>query len=277
MKDYARVRWYSNSGKSLIENILSSKIAISKVYTLKKRIGLPESYPMKVLVQALIDKTVVQNPQYSNEKLWSIGKVFGDFYVLEYIKCKYPRLPEEAVHGMQNGWMGSKALSQLATIWGLEVQRREEGLQESFGKVLAKRADPEMLRKPGEIYKDEAARRAILAILGGVYLHQVRNFYQCLLMFLQGFNDTKKFINDHILSKQLDPRTMLQLQWPRRQLSRLCKRLSLKEPVYRIIAETGRKSREPVFVIGAYSGHHLLGQGQASSLNLAEQQVCNCE
>jgi hypothetical protein len=39
--------------------------------------------------------------------------------------------------------------------------------------------------------------------------------------------------------------------------------------VARILIETGRKSRHPVFVVGVYSGNDKLGEGAGSSLDEA--------
>ncbi|WBW72506.1 mitochondrial ribosomal protein subunit L44 [Schizosaccharomyces osmophilus] len=253
-------RWNSTVKNGFIDEILSSKKALAKITTLSNRIGLQPKFPMNTLAQALIDKTAVQNASVSNEKLWTVGKILSDMYVLEKIKCLYPRLPEKGVQALQGGLLDSRALNRLGNSWGLEVQRWNEDPKQAYGKVLAKTTEVETTRVAGEVYKPDAMKRAILAILGAVHLEG-------------GFKESKKFVDSHIFSRQLEPRTMLQILYPRRQLARLCRRLKLKDPVYRIDAETGRKSREPVFVIGAYSGPFCLGQGQASSLDLAEQQA----
>jgi len=56
---------------------------------------------------------------------------------------------------------------------------------------------------------------------------------------------------------------------PTRDLSRLCAREGFRSPVARILSETGRKSRHPVFVVGVYSGSDKLGEGAGSSLDEA--------
>ncbi|EPY53553.1 ribosomal protein subunit L3 [Schizosaccharomyces cryophilus OY26] len=253
-------RWNSTGRNGFVDELLSSKKALAKISTLKTRIGLQPDFPVNGLAQAMIDKTAVQNAALSNEKLWTVGKVFGDMYVLEKIKCLYPRLPEKGVQALHEGLLGSRALNRLGNSWGLEVQRWNEDLKQAYGKVLAKTTEPETTRMPGEVYKPDAMKRTILAILGAVHLEG-------------GYKASKQFVDSHIFSRQLEPRTMLQILYPRRQLSRLCRRLKLKDPVYRVDAETGRKTREPVFIIGAYSGPFCLGQGQASSMDLAEQQA----
>jgi large subunit ribosomal protein L44 len=41
-------------------------------------------------------------------------------------------------------------------------------------------------------------------------------------------------------------------------------------PVSRLIAESGRHTRTPVFVVGLYSGREKLGEGQGASLKEAK-------
>lgn len=53
----------------------------------------------------------------------------------------------------------------------------------------------------------------------------------------------------------------------------LCSRQKLKPPVSRLIAETGRCSSSPLFVVGVYSGHEKLGEGHGSSLKEAKHIV----
>lgn len=48
----------------------------------------------------------------------------------------------------------------------------------------------------------------------------------------------------------------------------------MKAPTTRILAETGRLSIAPIFVLGVYSGTIKLGEGYGSSLQMAEYRAC---
>ena len=68
------------------------------------------------------------------------------------------------------------------------------------------------------------------------------------------------------------PQAMCQLvdfRTPTRDLSTLCAREGFEPPIARLISETGRLSRHPVFVVGVYSGKDKLGEGAGSSLTEA--------
>ncbi|EGS21389.1 mitochondrial 54S ribosomal protein mL44 [Thermochaetoides thermophila DSM 1495] len=121
---------------------------------------------------------------------------------------------------------------------------------------LKQRSDTEY----GNAYTRELAERAYAnacrAIVGAVYAH-------C------GREPVKAFVKAHILSRTLDLEKLFAFHVPTRELSMLCAREDFEPPVARLLSETGRLSRTPVFVVGIFSGKDKLGEGAASSLEHA--------
>jgi len=103
---------------------------------------------------------------------------------------------------------------------------------------------------------EEAAQSFVRALVGSLHLHL-------------GAPLVKRFFKNHFLSRQLDLSTLFDFHTPTRDLSRLCAREGFEAPVARLISETGRLSRHPVFVVGVYSGKDKLGEGAGSSLDEA--------
>ena len=101
-----------------------------------------------------------------------------------------------------------------------------------------------------------AASSFVQALFGAYYLHH-------------GLAATKTFHTAHILSRHLDYSALFAIEQPTRDVSRLCARENLIQPVARILAETGRLSRHPVFVVGVFSGREKLGEGSGASLDEA--------
>ena len=103
----------------------------------------------------------------------------------------------------------------------------------------------------------EAASTAFTrALMGAIYLHtSIRN--------------THIFYNAHFLSRHLDVSALFSFRQPTRDLAKLCAREGFDPPVARILSETGRKSRHPVFVVGVFSGREKLGEGSGASLDEA--------
>ena len=103
---------------------------------------------------------------------------------------------------------------------------------------------------------EEAHANAVRAVTGAVFAHG-------------GREAAKSFVRAHVLSRQLDLERLFRFKLPTRELSYLCARENFEPPVARLEAETGRKSRTPVFVVGIYSGADKLGEGAAASLDHA--------
>lgn len=109
---------------------------------------------------------------------------------------------------------------------------------------------------PRAVTLERASTNFARAVMGAVYLHG-------------GRPAAKQFFRQHILSRELSIAGLFDFRQPTRDLSRLCAREGFDSPVARIISETGRKSRHPVFVVGVYSGYDKLGEGSGGSLDEA--------
>lgn len=84
-----------------------------------------------------------------------------------------------------------------------------------------------------------------------------------------GRETARSFIKAHILSRHFDLQKLFSFSQPTRELTRLCAREEFDPPVARLLSETGRLSRTPVFVVGIFSGNDKLGEGAAPSLHQA--------
>ena len=115
--------------------------------------------------------------------------------------------------------------------------------------------DPELHSKRA-VTVERASTNFVRAVVAAVYLH-------C------GKKSAKEFFNVHIQSRHLDISQLFEFQQPTRDLSRLCAREGFESPIARILSETGRHSRHPVFVVGVFAGKNKLGEGIGSSLDEA--------
>lgn len=129
----------------------------------------------------------------------------------------------------------------------------EEGRTEAD---LAERPELREGAKEKFVTLEVASVNFIKAVVGAVYLHG-------------GRKAAKRFFREHILSRQLDVGKLFEFRQPTRDLSRLCAREGFESPVARILSETGRASRHPVFVVGVFSGKDKLGEGAGGSLDEA--------
>lgn len=100
----------------------------------------------------------------------------------------------------------------------------------------------------------------VRALIGAIYAHA-------------GREAARSFVKSHILSRQLDLAQLFSFKVPIRELARLCAREEFEPPVARLLSETGRLSRTPVYVVGIFSGNDKLGEGTASNLGFARQKA----
>lgn len=106
------------------------------------------------------------------------------------------------------------------------------------------------------VFADNVHADLVRAVVGAIYTH-------C------GREAVKSFVKSHVLSRKLDFSSLFKFKMPTRDLAWLCARENFDAPVARLLSETGRLSRTPVFVVGIYSGKDKLGEGAAASLDAA--------
>ncbi|KKY21466.1 putative mitochondrial 54s ribosomal protein 3 [Phaeomoniella chlamydospora] len=126
---------------------------------------------------------------------------------------------------------------------------------DEFGELRVDESSPSD-PSTGGVTAEKASTNFVRAVIGALHLHGGRSV-------------ARQFFKDHFMSRQLDMANLFSFKMPTRDLSRLCAREGFEAPVARLISETGRKSRHPVFIVGVYSGREKLGEGAGSSLDEA--------
>ncbi|KAK2066828.1 hypothetical protein P8C59_000612 [Phyllachora maydis] len=107
---------------------------------------------------------------------------------------------------------------------------------------------------------EAAYANAVRAIVGALYAH-------C------GRETVKAFIRAHILSRSLDLARLFTFEVPTKELRLLCDREGWETPIARLLSETGRQSRTPVFVVGIFSGNDKLGEAAGPNLDFGRKKA----
>ncbi|PVI01834.1 ribonuclease III [Periconia macrospinosa] len=265
-----------------------------KLAALRSRLSLPERFPLQSLARTLVHPSADADPAFNNASLSILGANLLGYYTTEYLLCNYPRLPMDVVFAAHDAYIGPKALALIAREWGIETAAAPGGevdpgllqfkrlrpgsdlpaaLQRQLPWKWEKTTTHKIVNtdefgsnvKPASAHAlqgtpvpvEEAAQSFVRALIGSLQLHL-------------GTPLVKRFFRDHFLSRQLDLSSLFDFRVPTRDLSRLCAREGFEPPVARLISETGRLSRHPVFVVGIYSGKDKLGEGAGSSLQEAK-------
>lgn len=261
----------------------------AKLAALHARLALPKKLPLQTMARTLVDPSADPNLRFNNASLAQLGGSIISFHVAEFLLCKYPRLPMAILFAAGGAYNGPRTLAIIAQEWGVETaaypgSEVDPGLLQfsklkpgtKIGEIGSVRTtsddrwrrgmssrvvyDDEFgdtIPKPGRELEAKPTETAysnfVKAVVGGIYVHA-------------GRAAAKKFVKEHILSRHLEISQLFEFKAPVQELAVLCKREEFEYPVARILSETGRMSRSPVFVVGIYSGHEKLGEGAAPSL-----------
>lgn len=153
----------------------------------------------------------------------------------------------------QKGWRrGMSSRTVYDDYFGDEIKRTESDYAE---RPDLREQDAQATADKG-ITLERASMNFVRALMGAVYLH-------C------GKKTAKLFFKEHVLSRHLDVSRLFEFMQPTRDLSKLCAREGFDPPIARILSETGRMSRHPVYVVGVFAGKEKLGEGAGGSLDEA--------
>ncbi|KAJ5578246.1 uncharacterized protein N7459_007210 [Penicillium hispanicum] len=251
------------------------------------------------LARTLVDASADPNADFNNESLATLGNNLLTYYTTEHLLCTYPRLPMAVLFSAMYAYVGPKTLAAMAREWGVElatlpggevdpgllqfqriapgtnvgddqnsITTRQYSSQKKWRKTVTSKifydnefGDLSIGSTAGKAVTTEVASATFVrAVMGAIYLHAGRTV-------------AKRFFERHFLSRHLDISSLFNYAQPARDLARLCARENFEKPVAKIITETGRKSRHPVFVVGIFSGRDKLGEGAGASLLEARERA----
>uniref|UniRef100_A0A060T3N2 Large ribosomal subunit protein mL44 n=1 Tax=Blastobotrys adeninivorans TaxID=409370 RepID=A0A060T3N2_BLAAD len=258
-----------DGGLPVEESVAASSPQLKALHA---RLGLPSEFSLSTLARALLCRSASKT-YADNYGMQAFGRRLLEFYVHAHFTTKYPRLPHEILRHLIQTYIRSSSLAIVGRTWGIEEDGRpeiarllsEEGDREIIGKLAyvpqtkkVERGVQELVESPEAVGPETAMGMAVRAVIAGVYAHS-------------GLDAAREFVYSHIIRpKPVDVANLLSFQQPTRELAVLCAREGLEAPMARLMAETGRFSRAPVFVVGVFSGSQKLGEGQGSSLKEAK-------
>ncbi|RIA94997.1 ribonuclease III domain-containing protein [Glomus cerebriforme] len=271
---FVAIRPFSNSNtfynKKLEEQnkIVRKDVISPALNAFAARMRLNFSDP-KILLQAVTHKSFTDTNLPSNKRFKELGKCAIQLYITEYFHIKYPLLHTNYLKDVVNIYSRDGTLSTFGHEIGLNYVVRWNESTDLYTSSTATN-DEDQLGPTDEnespvLYESRkttvkighVVARAVQAIVGALYL-------------VKGPNSAQKFVQDHLLSRDLNVQQQYDVKEPKRHLSALMKRLGQEPPVSRLLYEAGRLTKEPIFVIGIYSGTKKLAEGFGSSLKMAE-------
>lgn len=184
-----------------------------------------------------------------------------DYHVSAHLSAEWPRLPMAATRNAVDAYVGPKTLASIARGWGVNPQASPD--QQSAAHLVHGRVPSRYLmtdESKGARYQEDAYADFVRALAAAIYVRG-------------GTSSVRRFVADHVLSRQFEHASSFRVADPQRHLAHLCAREGLDVPTTRLVAETGRSSQMPFFSTALYVGSSRLSEGTGPSLRAAEHDV----
>lgn len=175
-----------------------------------------------------------------NERLEFLGDAVLELVVTDYLYRNYPN-PEGDLTNWRSALVKTESLSAVA-----EALELGQYLKLSRGEA-----------KGNDRSRALISANCVEALIGAIYLDQ-------------GYETAKTFITTHIIASL--PHILAVGSWidPKSRFQELAQERDGHTPIYRVLKETG-PDHDKVFVVGAFVGPKLCGQGKGSSKQAAQQ------
>lgn len=200
----------------------------------------------EVLATALTHRSYVNEHKNSvkehNERLEFLGDAVLELIVTEYLYLNYSE-PE----GILTNWRSALVRTESIGAAGTKLNLGEHMRMSRGEKHGVRRA------------RDQILANAFEAVTGAIYLDK-------------GYEVTKKFIKENILSTL--PEILSTGSWrdPKSHLQEVAQSVDGQTPSYKVIEETG-PDHDKIFTLGVYVAGQLKGQGSGPSKQVAQQEA----
>jgi ribonuclease-3 len=181
-----------------------------------------------------------ENKTQSNERLEFLGDAVLELIVTEHLYQHFPDLPEGKMTAFRSALVRKESLAKTAKNIGLgEYLRLSKGEKAGGGKK-----------------KDYILANTVEAILGAIFLDL-------------GLETCTEFVHQNILIHLDEIREEKKHIGPKTALQEYVQGEKMGTPIYKVLSESGPDHLKN-FVMGAYLGKKLIGEGSGNSKQKAE-------
>lgn len=201
----------------------------------------------------------------------TVGNSLLGMLATEFLHLRYPNLPTRVLKAAVSAYVGPQTLADVGAELGLAGQGilrwNKEARVPTQANLSQKRggrgATPRSLTSSSSsglmrtLLSRDVAADAMRALTAVIFQEQ-------------GLSFARTFINSHFLSRSLNLASLLKFNDPKHALASTCAKYGKQPPQSRMVAESGRLSISPIFVVGVWSGATKIGEGSGSSIRMAE-------
>lgn len=198
-----------------------------------------------------------------NAAMSVVGNSLLGMIAAEHLHLRFPNLPTRVLKAAVSAHVGPNTLVDVATELGLGGQGVMRWDQRA-------RIAKEQVDEDGKRYMIVEKEQKLMS--RDVLVEAMRSIV-ALVFQEQGLEVARSFVRNHFLTRMVSMAPLLKFNDPKKTLSETCKKYAKERPQSRLIAETGRLSINPIFVVGVWSGKDKLGEGTGSRIKMAEYRV----
>lgn len=208
--------------------------------------------------------------------LATVGNSLLGMLATEHLHLRYPNLPTRVLKAAVSAYVGPSTLSDVGAELGLSAQGilrwNKQARTPAGGNLTQKRGGRGALPRQLSSSSTPAASTAsqMRTLLSRDVAADAMRALVAVIFQEQGLSAARRFVTSHFLHRSLNLARLLKFNDPKRALSSTCAKYGKQPPQSRMIAESGRLSISPVFVVGVWSGVTKIGEGSGSSIRMAE-------
>ncbi|TKY85534.1 hypothetical protein EX895_005696 [Sporisorium graminicola] len=207
--------------------------------------------------------------------LATVGNSLLGMLATEHLHLRYPNLPTRVLKAAVSAYVGPSTLSDVGAELGLSAQGilrwNKQARVPAGGNLTQKRGGRGALpRTLSSATASASSASQMRTLLSRDVAADAMRALVAVIFQEQGLSAARHFVTSHFLNRSLNLAGLLKFNDPKRALSSTCAKYGKQPPQSRMIAESGRLSISPVFVVGVWSGATKIGEGSGSSIRMAE-------
>ena len=213
---------------------------------LEQRIGV-EFTNKDLLTQAFVHRSYLNEnpdfPLFHNERLEFLGDAVLELIVTDYLYASYPDKPE----GELTSWRAALVNAKMLALIAREIELNDF--------LLLSRGEKKEMGKA----RDYILANTFEALMGAIYLDR-------------GIEKAREFVKRFLLPKISVVQEERLFQDAKSRFQEVAQEKTGVTPVYKLLQETGPDHAKH-FTIGAFLNQELVGQGEGSSKQEAEERA----
>ena len=198
--------------------------------------------------------------------LATVGNSLLGMLATEYLHLRYPNLPTRVLKAAVSAFVGPSTLADVGADLGLAAQ----GILRWNKEARVPTSNNAVHKRSGRGARSPSSTTPMRTLLSKDVAADAMRALTAVIFQEQGLSAARTFVIGHLLNRSLNLAPLLKFNNPKLALASTCAKYGKQPPQSRMVAESGRLSISPIFVVGVWSGATKIGEASGSSIRMAE-------